>query len=172
MRRSATSQPPAEAGWTPTADRRPGLGVRLQARLLQARLDEELSRGADPATSPKHELRAAQLRSPAARARLANRLVLAVGEARGPGQELHRAARRKRRAEVRDCADEILALAAQLRDGAPVAVRGLAMAARLVEDRNGPLYRADGSDLREVLRTTRSALGSGDEAGVGFARAA
>jgi hypothetical protein len=158
MRRSATSEPPADAAWSPIADGRPGLAVRLQTRLQRARLDEELARGADPATSPKHDLRAAQLRSPAARTRLANRLVLAVGEARGQGQELRSAKRRKQRAEVRDCADEILALVAQLREGAPIGVRGLAMAARLVTDRKGPLYRAGGPDLREVLRATRSVL--------------
>jgi hypothetical protein len=157
MHRSATSEPPADAGWSPIADGRPGLTVRLQTRLRQARLDEELSRGADPATSPMHELRAAQLRSPAVRTRLANRLVLAVGEARGQGQELRSAKRRKQRAEVRDSADEILTLVAQLREGAPIGVRGLAMAAR-VTDRKGPLYRAGGPDLREVLRATRSAL--------------
>ena len=162
MRRSATSNPPADARWSPTADARPSLGVRLQARLQRARLDKELSRGVDPATSPKHDLRAAQLRSPAVRTHLANRLVLAVGEASRTRPRVHSATRRKQRAEVRDRADEILALAAQLREGAPVGVRGLAMTARLVTDRKGPLYRADGPDLREVLRATRSALDLGD----------
>jgi hypothetical protein len=172
MRRSATSEPPTDAGLSPTVEGRPGLGVRLQTRLQQARLDKDLSLGADPETSPKHKLRAAQLRSPAARARLANRLVLAVGEARGQGQELHRAARRKQRGEVRDRADEILSLAAQLRERAPLAVRGLAMTARLVTDRKGPLYRADGPNLRELLRATRSALDPGNETTVDFATAA
>ena len=163
MRRSATSNPPADARWSPTADARPSLGVRLQARLQRARLDKELSRGADPATSPKHALRAAQLHSPTVRTHLANRLVLTVGEARGQGQELHSATRRNQRAEVRDRADEILALAAKLREDAPVGLRGLAMTARLVTDRKGPLYRADGPDLHEVLPATRSALDLGDE---------
>jgi len=163
MRTSATAAPRADARWSPTADSRPSLGVRLQARLQRARLDEELSRGADPSTSPKHDLRAAQLRSHVVRTDLANRLVVAVGEARGQGQELHSATRRKQRAEVRERADEILALAAQLREGAPVGVRGLAMTARLVTDRKGPLYRADGPDLRDVLRATRSALDLGAE---------
>jgi len=72
---------------------------------------------------------------------------------------MHSAKRRKQRAEVRESADEILALVAPLREGAPIGVRGLAMAARLVTDRKGPLYRAGGPDLREVLRATRSALG-------------
>lgn len=158
MRRSATSDPPADPGSSPIVDGRPALTVRLQTRLQHARLDEELSRGADPATSPKHDLRAAQLRSPAVRNRLANRLVLAVGEARGQGQELRSAKHRKQRAEVRDCADEILTLAARLRERTPIGVRALAMAARLVADRKGPLYRTGGPDLREVLRATRSVL--------------
>jgi hypothetical protein len=140
--------------------------------LQRARLDEDLSRGADPATSPKHDLRAAQLRSQALRTRLANRLVLAVGEARGQGQELRSAKRHKQRAEVRDCADEILALAAHLREGTPVGVRGLAMTARLVTDRKGPLYRAGGPDLREVLRATRSMLDVDGETGEDAATAA
>jgi hypothetical protein len=172
MRTSPTSDLPADGEQRSTADRRPGLTIRLQTRLQQARLDEDLSRGADPATSPKHALRAAQLRSPAVRTHLANRLVLTVGEARGLGNELRSAKRRQQRAEVRDHANEILALAAQLREDAPVSVRQLAMAARLVTDRKGPLYRAGGPDLREVLLATRSALDADAQTSDEIARAA
>ena len=52
------------------------------ARWRGSRLDQELARGADPATSPELERRAAELRSPEERARIANRLVTFVGDAR------------------------------------------------------------------------------------------
>src|SRR4051812_28837461 len=132
MRRSATFQPPADSDRPHTSDRRPGLAVRLRTRWRRAGLDEALSHGADPATSEELSLRAAQLRSDAARTQMANRLVEAVGEARGPGQHLRSAERRQRSDEVRDYAGVVLSLVPLLRDGAAVGLQGLAMTARLV----------------------------------------
>jgi hypothetical protein len=146
-------------GFTPLpANSRPSLAARLRARWRRASLDEALSQGVDPTTSEELSLRADQLRSDAVRTQMANRLVAAVGEARGQGQHLRSAKRRQQSDKVRDYADEVLSLVPPLRDGAAVGVQGLAMTARLVNDRKGPLYRAGGQDLRAALRSARSAL--------------
>ena len=141
-----------------TVGARPGLAIRLRTRARRARLDAELAAGTDPATSPEHRLRAAQLGSPEVRTRLANRLVEAVGEARGLGQELASARRRRAREEVWRHAGELLALVPRLREEERLPVQGLASAARLVEDRRGPLYRAGREDLGDALRSTASVL--------------
>jgi len=146
-------------GFTPLpADSRPGLAVRLRTRRRRAALDEALAQGADPASSEELSLRADQLRSDAVRTQMANRLVEAVGEARGQRQHLRSAKRRQQSDEVRDNAGDVLSLVPLLRDGAAVDVQGLAITARLVNDRKGPLYRAGGEDLRAALRSARSAL--------------
>jgi hypothetical protein len=58
------------------------LAVRIRTRLARAALDSELANGADPASSAELALRAEQLSSPAERARIANGLVEALGDAR------------------------------------------------------------------------------------------
>jgi hypothetical protein len=136
----------------------PSLAVRVRTRWRRDRLDDELSQGTDPASSPELSLRSAQLRSLAVRAQLARRLVEALGEARRPAQELSSAKRRRQRSEVRDCADDLLALVQRLQDSRSVEVRGVALTSRLVNDRRGPLYRAGGRDLRVALRSARFAL--------------
>ena len=141
-----------------TVGPRPNLAIRLRTRARRARLDAELAAGTDPATSPEHRLRAAQLGSSAVRTKLANRLVETVGEARGLGWEVGSARRRRAREEVRAYADELLALVSRLRDAKRPPVQGLAITARLVENRRGPLYRAGGEDLGDVVRSTASAL--------------
>jgi hypothetical protein len=133
--------------------------MKLRNWARRARLDADLAAGSDPATSSRHELRAAQLGSPELRSQLANRLVAAVGSARRQGQELISARRRRAREEVFHRADDLLALAARLRDAEPLPVRGLAMIARLVEDRRSPLYRAGDEDLGDALRSAHDALG-------------
>ena len=67
-----------------TVVKRPSLAVRIRTRWRRSRLDDELARGTVPAYSAELTLRAAQLRSPAERSRLANALVEALGAARGP----------------------------------------------------------------------------------------
>jgi hypothetical protein len=141
-----------------TVGPRPSLAIRVRTRARRARLDAELATGTDPATSPEHGLRAAELRSPEVRTRLANRLVEVVGEARGLGQELASASRRRARDQVWRYAEKLLAFVPRLRAAEPLPIDGLAMAARLVEDRRGPLYRAGAEDLGDAVRSTRSAL--------------
>ncbi len=141
---------------------RPSLAVRARTRLRRKRLDEHLARGADPGASAELALRAAQLRSPSERSRLANALVEAVGNALGPNLGAYRTKNRRRDDAIRECADEVLALALRLRDDRPVAVKGAAMTALLVSDKTSPLRRADAEDLRPAIHAARAAL---DDAG-------
>jgi hypothetical protein len=134
----------------------PSLAVRIRTRLGRAELDSELANGTDPASSGQLALRAEQLSSPAERARIANSLVEALGDARrGEPMTLRL---RPQREVVRDVADDILALVLRLRDDRPVGLAGVAAAARLVDDRKGPMHRHDAGDLHDAIRSALSAL--------------
>ena len=65
---------------------------------------------------------------------------------------------RPQRAVVRDAADDIGALVLRLRDERPAAPRGMAMAARLADDRTSPIHRHDVGDLHEAIGSAHSAL--------------
>jgi hypothetical protein len=65
---------------------------------------------------------------------------------------------RRQRAVVREAADDILALALRLRDDRPVAIAGVAAAARLVDDRSSAMYRDDAGDLHDAIRSAQSAM--------------
>ena len=132
------------------------LAVRIRTRFGRAELDSELANGADAAGSTELTLRAEQLSSPAERARIANVLVETLGDARMGEPMTLRV--RPQRAAVRAAADEILALVLRLRDDQPVGIRGVAMVARLVDDRSGPLYRADAGDLDDAIASAGRAL--------------
>jgi hypothetical protein len=132
------------------------LAVRIRTRLGRAQLDGELANGADPASSAELALRAEQLSSPGERARIANGLVEALGDARrGEPMTLRL---RPQREVVRYAADDILALVLRLRDDRPVGIAGVAAAARLVDDRRGPMYRHDAGDLHDAVRSAQSAM--------------
>jgi hypothetical protein len=139
---------------------RPGLALRMRARLRRDRLDDELARGMEPSLRPELSLRAEQLRSRAERSRLANALVEAVGDARGPNLGAFRVKTRERHAEIRKQAEGLVALAARLRDDQAIDARGVAVTARLV-NRAGSLRRGRGQNLGDELRAARSALESG-----------
>lgn len=134
----------------------PGSPLRVRTRIQRNRLDEQLAGGAEPTATAELNLRAAQLRSRSERQRIANALVEAVGESRR-GDPVT-VSTKPHRAQVRACADELLDLAARLRDDLPVDVRGAAMAARLVSDRHGPLRSARGGDLRQAVETARTTI--------------
>ena len=143
------------------------LAARVRTRIGRAELDSELAHGADPESSDELALRAEQLSSPAERARIANGLVEALGDARrGEPMTLRR---RPQRDVVRDAADDILALVLRLRDDRPVGIPGVAAAARLVDNRRGPMYRDDAGDLHDALRSTQSALDATPEPAGEFA---
>ena len=134
----------------------PSLATLIRTRLSRAMLDAELAYGADPAGSVELALRAEQLRSRAERARIANALVETLGDARRGEPMTLRS--RPQRAVVRRAADEIVALALRLRDDRPAGIAGLAAAARLADDRRGPMYRDDAGDLDRAIRSALSAM--------------
>jgi hypothetical protein len=141
-----------------TVRTRPGPAVRIRTRWRRNRLDEELALGADPAASPELGLRAAQLRSSAGRSRLANALVEALGDARGPNLGAFTIKTRRQHEAIRECADDLTALVVRLRDDQPIAVRGAAITARLLNNGASPLHRDNGQDLQHAIRAAQVAL--------------
>jgi hypothetical protein len=139
------------------------VGLRILTRLKRPGLDADLSRGADPAASADLSLRAVQLRSPAERARLANALEEALGDARGRNLGAFTGRRRQQHAVIRQYADDLLALTRRLREDRPVDVRGAAMIARLVDDRTGPLYRNGERGLHDAISAAHLALDAAGE---------
>ena len=138
------------------AGTRPSLAVRMRARWRRNRLDEQLAHGADPATSPELELRAAQLRSRGERSRIANALVEILGDARKGAPVTIKV--RPQRAQIRATADDLLELVGRLRDDQPVSVRGAARAARLLSDPASPLRRHSEQGLQHAIGAARFAL--------------
>ncbi len=158
---------PTRAGGT-----RPSLADRWRMRRRRGRLDEQLARDTDPTTSAELGVRAAQLRSSAERSRLANSLVEVLGGARGPNLGAFRVSTRQRHAAIRESADELLALVLRLRDDEPIAVRGAAMVALLVDRRSSPLRHGDGRDLQLAVRAARVGLDVADRGADELAAAA
>jgi hypothetical protein len=146
----------------PIPDRgdRMSLSVRLRTRFRRNRLDAELAQGGDPSTSAELTLRAAQLRSPGQRTRLANALIKALGSARGPNLGAFSRKGQRRDAAIGQAADELLALALRLRDDRPIEVEGAAMAARLVNDRESSLHRGPAHELQAAAQSAQLALDS------------
>ena len=138
------------------AGARPSLMVRVRTRWKRRRLDEELPLGADPAASAELRLRAAQLRSPTTRRRFADALVKTLEEALEP--QLFSLKLQSHRVEIRNCADDILALVARLRDDRPIEVRGAAMTARLLTSGTSPLDPDSGESISRAVRSASFAL--------------
>jgi hypothetical protein len=130
--------------------------LKLRAWWLREELDDRLAHGADPQADPLLSLRAAQLRLPATRRRIAAGLEEALDEARRTWSLSARLP--LRRSAIRGCADDVVALVARLRDGRPVDVQGVAMASRVLYDGTGPLYRDGSLSLRYALRSALLAL--------------
>ena len=135
-----------------------GLWLRALTRWRAADLDRRLASGADPMQSDALSLRVGQLGSEGARSRLAGALRRAVEMANGRHSPL--VATRLRRPEIRENEDLLLALAGRLHDGEPLGVEGLAMTARLVNDRSSPMYRP-GASLPDALSEALTALERG-----------
>jgi len=142
----------------PSRSARLSLILGLRVWLRRDRLDEQLARGADPLADAALHRRAEQLGSRRERVRLAEGLERLLREARAPTVPFT-ARVLPRRAEVRACADDLLALAQRLRDERPIDVEGAAMASRLLFDGASPLYYdAAPLSLRYSLRAARLAL--------------
>jgi hypothetical protein len=130
--------------------------LKLRAWWMREELDDRLAHGADPDADPLLAHRAAQLTSPGTRVHVAEGLENALADARRTWSLTARLP--LRRADVRGCADDIVALVARLRDGHPIDVQGAAMAAQLVFDGISPLYREGATTLRYAVRSARMAL--------------
>jgi hypothetical protein len=135
---------------------RPSLALRARTRLKRRRLDQQISRGADPASSAELALRATQLGSRAGRSELADELLERLNNARLLEPLMVKV--RLQYAELLESADELMALVERLRDERPIDLRGAALTARLLTDRAGPLYRPGVQSLRHALRSARFAL--------------
>jgi len=144
----------------------------LRTRWRRARLDEELATGVDPASSPELSTRAAQLESPEVRFRLANAIVKTLGEAHEPNLGRFTPAGQRQHAEIREYADNLRALVHRLRDDRPLDVQGIALTARLVDDRNSPLHRQGSVSLGSAVLSARLALDRSAPAEQGLSEAA
>lgn len=151
---------------------RPSLALCVRTRRSRSGLDAELAGGADQTASAELALRASQLSARSERSRLANGLVEALGDARGPNLGAFRMKPRRRHAAIRAGADELLALVRRLRDDQPIDVQGAAMTARLLNDGASPLHRDNGRPPRHAIRAARVALDVTDPATQDLARAA
>jgi hypothetical protein len=144
--------PAATVRTTPEPGPRWGLKNHFLARWRRNRLDAELAAGATPDKMTPMGLRAAQLQTFDVRERLAHALIDAVADARSgqPSTIEH-----PQRGHVRECDDQLIALASRLRSHQPIEVRGAAMVALLVNDR---LHRTGAQQLRQVVAEAHSAL--------------
>jgi hypothetical protein len=130
--------------------------LKLRVWWHRDELDEQLVHGAEPETDAGLAYRAAQLLRRSTRNSLAAALEDAVREA----HKVWSASARLplARAEVRACAEDLIALARRLRANEPIDVRGAAMAARLVCSGTSPLYGEAPVTLRHAARSARLAL--------------
>jgi hypothetical protein len=148
--------------------RRASVALRLRVAWHRDRLDQHLARGVDPTASKQLELRAAQLLH--RRGQLANSVEGVLEHARTRAR--FTAEVPVRRADVRDCAEDLLALARRLRDDQPIDVQGAALTSRLLTDGCGPLYLDSDCSLRYTVRVARLALDPVGAATEGLAAAA
>jgi hypothetical protein len=137
-----------------------GIWLRVLTIWSAADLDRQLARGVDPTVSDELSLRVGQLRSVGTRTRLGCELRRAVQMANGLRAPL--ITTRLRGPAIRENDELLLTLADRLHGGELLGVRGLAMTARLVRDRSGPLYRAGVSgSLQATAMEALDALGHG-----------
>jgi hypothetical protein len=140
--------------------------ARLSTRLHRGALDDKIARGVETAGDERLTLRAAQLASRTQRDRLATTLERALQTATRHADSLSAAAARRlsprvplRIRAIRDCADDIEALARRLRDGNEIDAQGVALTLRLLTNGASPLYyRHSPVTLRHAVRSARLAL--------------
>lgn len=127
-----------------------GMWLHCATRWRARELDRRLAAGADPMQSDQLSLRVGQLGSARSRHRIACALRGAVTLAEPEAYPVM-AAPRIRHAAVRASGGLLLEIAERLLSCEPLGVRGVAMAAQLIEDRRGPLYRDDASRPLTVM---------------------
>lgn len=117
-----------------------GVWLRVTTRWRARDLDAQLARGADPMQSNELSLRAGQLGSSKSRRRMACALRGVVALADRGAYPIALAPPPIRRAEVRASKELLLELAERLCSSEPSGVQGLAIASKLIAERNSPLY--------------------------------
>jgi hypothetical protein len=114
--------------------------ARFAARVRAPWLDRELAAGVAPWRSRTHAARALQLTGDRHRRALARRLEDLIERADRPHTRFMNAALPPCPDQVSHAVASILAIAARLRDGAPVDARGVARLGELLSDGVGPCY--------------------------------
>jgi hypothetical protein len=132
--------------------------LRLRTRWQRDGLDEKLAYGADPTASGELALRASQLRSRKGRVEIATGIERVLHEVSDQWPPVVSQIVPVHHSAVRENAGDIYALTRRLRGGAPIDVRGAAIASRLISDGSGPLYRHGSGDLAHAVRAARLAL--------------
>jgi hypothetical protein len=131
--------------------------LRLEVRWSHWSLDERLAAGFDPASDPALALRAAQLRSPRRRRRLAAWLERLVSDSEVTWSGMS-AAVPIVRGQVSEARDSLLRLAKALRDAGRVRPRGVAMVERLLTDADSVIYTKSARGAVELQ--VQAALGA------------
>jgi hypothetical protein len=134
--------------------------VSMLARMRGPWLDRELATGIEPWRSPVHCARSLQITSPRARRALARSLEQILTRADAPARpgELSAAVPLNDRA-VQAARLQMLAIAAQLRDGEPVNTRGVAALRDAISDGSGPFYNVlSGDSLVRMLAGIEQSL--------------
>ncbi len=149
-------------GMPTTTPRGPALALRMRVWLRQLELDAALAGGADPMRSEELALRVSQLREPRSRAAQARAIEKLIGiTARSSRAVVATPFPPFKRRQVQANRSLLIDLAERLGDRRPVAVRGLAITALLLEDGRGPLATSsDPRTLRRAICAARSALDS------------
>jgi hypothetical protein len=125
------------------------LGPRLRALWSGPSLDAMLAAGADPASDRALALRAAHLRSPRHRRRLAGTLEQLVRASEADRRAGASAALPIAREGISEARDSVLALARVLRGAEGVEPRGVALAQQLLGDARSVLYTDAASEAVE-----------------------
>ena len=136
----------------------PGLlGARAWAWLHQAELDRDLAGGADATDSPALRTRAKQLTGAHFRRELVAQLDAALDKAEHP-PHWRSVSVPVRAFEVRAARASLTALRQALLDPGVPCVRGVALAACLINDPDGPLYRQTGADIAQLAESATMTL--------------
>jgi hypothetical protein len=139
---------------------RDGYLTRLQTWARRAALDRRLAAGADPTSDAGLARRAAQLTDGDTRRRISMVLDRILDEAAGPPSSFSSKVPLARTAIV-TCAPRLCEIAGRLEGDQPVAPRGVAQAAILVQGGDSPLFSASTTDtvLNQHLAGIVGALG-------------
>jgi hypothetical protein len=144
-------------------DRSPG--SRAWVWLHQFELDRQLAAGVDPAGSPALAARAQLITGGRFRRGLVDHIESALARAERP-PHWHSATLPVCTGEIRAARQALGALARTLKEPGVSNVRGVALAACLVNDPHGPLYQRAGADEISSLAQDAVALLGGAPAGI------